>query len=450
MKARLAALLLCVCGQGAVAAQSLEDFAFAVPIEGTNSDALYRVVLPPAVYEGSAFADLKDLRVFNGAGEVVPYALRPAAPATREREPVALPVFALRAAAGAAPEDLDISLDASEGRTRLRVKSRANREAQTVVVGYLIDLSAHKETFSGLVLDWEAEPAGYVSAVKVEASDDLRRWTPLVADAPLVSLARDGQRLEQKTIPFAAQRAKYLRLTWPRGSQVVRLKSASGLPAEEATPPARQWKEISALPDPRSRGDYPMDLGGPFPVDRLVIRLPQDNSVAPLQILARARPADEWVPVARTVAYRLRQGGRQIVNPELAVSASARRYWLLRTDSNSGGVGDGALQVRVGWVAGEIVFAARGAGPFRLAFGHGRAQPNALPIQTLVPGWGSESAPQIALATTGGVQTLAGEAAARSRIDPKKASLWAALLAGVALLGFMAWRLSKQLRAERE
>ena len=82
-----------------------------------------------------------------------------------------------------------------------------------------------------------------------------------------------------------------------------------------------------------------------------------------------------------------------------------------------------------------------------LAYGNGKALPNALAMQTLVPGWGSETAPEIALATTGAVQTLAGAAAARQRIDMKKFALWAALIAGVAVLGFMAWRLSKQLQS---
>ena len=84
-----------------------------------------------------------------------------------------------------------------------------------------------------------------------------------------------------------------------------------------------------------------------------------------------------------------------------------------------------------------------------LAYGNGKALPNALAIQTLVPGWGSETAPHISLATIGEVQVLAGAAAARQRIDMKKVGLWAALLASVAFLGFMAWQLSRQLQSDK-
>jgi hypothetical protein len=130
------------------------------------------------------------------------------------------------------------------------------------------------------------------------------------------------------------------------------------------------------------------------------------------------------------------------------VTPAARRYWLLRVDQKGGGVGEGAIQVRAGWIGRELVFAARGPGPFQIAYGNGRAQPNALAIQTLVPGWGTDSAPRIGRATVGSVRTLAGEAAARQRIDLRKWGLWGALLAGVALLGWMAWRLSSRLRSE--
>jgi hypothetical protein len=190
-----------------------------------------------------------------------------------------------------------------------------------------------------------------------------------------------------------------------------------------------------------------LDFGGRYPVDRLAIRLPQPNSVAPVQILARNDPNEPWQPVAQTVAYRLHQNDKEIVSPEVSVPATPWRYWLLRIEHNAAAVGAGSLRVTAGWVTREIVFAARGNGPFLVAFGNARAQSNALTIDALVPGWGTERAPSIASASTGGLRTLAGAGAAQARIDPKKAGLWAALVAGVVLLGWMAWGLSKQLRS---
>ena len=453
MKNRLLATLLLLFAHCVIAADSANklapgDFAFAVPIHGTGADALYRVVITPAVYQGATFPDLRDMRVFNGAGEVVPHAFRPLeSVAAREPAPVYLPIFALHGPSGTRADDLDIVINTSNVKFSLRASSDKQINKEAVLLGYLVDVSSSNDAFSKLVLEWDRIPGGYVGAVNVEASEDLKHWKPVASNAPLVRLAQGGQELEQKSVTLQRVRTRYFRLTWPAGTNVVQLKTVLGQQADKATPYERTWKEISALPDPDKRGDYLADFGGIFPVDRLEIRLPQDNAVAPTQIFSRNTPGDEWTREKQTVAYRLRQNGQEITSPEIAVTPRMRRYWLFRVDQQAGGIGDGPIQVRAGWIAREIVFAARGSAPFILAYGNGKALPNALPMQTLVPGWGSETAPAISLATTGAMQTLAGAAAARQRIDMKKVALWAALLAGVAVLGFMAWRLWKQLQS---
>jgi hypothetical protein len=448
MNCRLLVTLFALTGGLANAAESPADFAFALAIENASEDALYRLGIPQTVYESAAFADLRDVRVFNAAGEVVPHAFAPQVPVARRSAPVALPFFPLRGPRGASADDLDLALEAKGTKMRLRVRLREADSRPAVLLGYLIDASTRKEMFSSLRLEWREPPAGYVGALRLDASSDLRQWTTVAANAPVVSLEHGSYRLERKDIDFGPQSAKYLRLTWPDQTAALTLSGVMAVPVEQSEPPVRAWKEAAAAPDARRPGDYVADLGGVFPVDRLAIRLPQDNAVAPLQIFSRNAPADEWRPVARTVAYRLRQDSVEIANPELAVTPAARRHWLLRVDQKGGGVGEGAIQVRAGWIGRELVFAARGPGPFQIAYGNGRAQPNALAIQTLVPGWGTDSAPRIGRATVGSVRTLAGEAAARQRIDLRKWGLWGALLAGVALLGWMAWRLSSRLRSE--
>jgi hypothetical protein len=144
--------------------------------------------------------------------------------------------------------------------------------------------------------------------------------------------------------------------------------------------------------------------------------------------------------------YRLKQGGRELVSPEISIGMNPHRYWLLRVDPAAGGIGSGSLMVRAGWTPREIVFTARGTGPFRLAYGNSRAHSGSLGIESLVPGWRTDQEPQMSVASTGPVQKLAGEAAARPRADLKKWALWSALLAGVAVLAWMAWRLTKQMQ----
>lgn len=446
----IAASAQLVCWTNASAADAPEDFAYALPIEDVGSDALYRVVITPAVYEGVAFADLRDVRVFNGADEVVPHAFRPLRAERKAPAPVALPFFALRGSRGTQAADLDIALESNNGQLSLRVKSRDQAAEASDLLGYLVDLSSQKEKFSRLILDWESQPGGYIGSINIEASGDLKSWSQVVRNAPLMSLSQGGQQLERKDIPMRTGRYKYLRLTWPEQSKAIELTSLSAQPVDKRAPLDRVSKQVSADDNGGKQGDYIADVGGPFPIDRLTIRLPQDNSVAQIRIYSRNTPDVEWRRVSSTVAYRLRQDGQVIENATLSISPRAHRYWLFRVDQQGGGIGAGTIDVETAWLAHEIIFAARGTKPFRLAFGNSRAQRNALPVRTLVPNWGTDTAPSIAVANTGSSETLAGPTATKKRIDPKKAGLWIALLAGVSVLGVMAWRITRQMNQDEK
>ena len=90
MKRLIIACLLAGTG-AAYAAERPSDFAYGVPLEADGKEALYEVVLPASAYRGVVRADLADVRVFNGAGEVVPHAWRPRRTAgTEAAKPVAL------------------------------------------------------------------------------------------------------------------------------------------------------------------------------------------------------------------------------------------------------------------------------------------------------------------------------------------------------------------------
>jgi len=445
MKALLPAILAAA-SLSATAAESPEDFAFAMPVEGLGGDALHRVAIPQAVYESAAFADLRDLRVFNGAGEVVPYAFRPVERASERPPPVALPIFPIQGPRDARSEDLDLSFDKSGGKVSVRLSSRQAKPGPQALLGYLIDASVLKTPLNGIEVDWGKAAADRLVPVRLEAGDDLKHWATLAADAPLGGLSHAGRRLERKAIEYRPLKAKYLRLMWTDATQAIELKAIVGLSPEQHAQPERSWKEVVATPDAGKPGEYLADLGGRFPLERLALRLPQENTIVPVRFLSRGKPEDRWTPVTHTVAYRLNQNGRELVSPDITVGLNSHRYWLLRVDPAAGGIGSGSLIVRAGWTPREIVFTARGSGPFRLAYGNSKAQVGSLSIEALVPGWRTDQEPKMSVAATGPVQKLAGEAAALPRADLKKWGLWSALFAGVAVLAWMAWRLSKQMQ----
>ena len=69
------------------------------------------MTLPPSVYRGITRGDLSDVRMFNGAGEIVPHAWRPRHTATADAPaPVMLTLFPLKAPAGASLESMSIKI----------------------------------------------------------------------------------------------------------------------------------------------------------------------------------------------------------------------------------------------------------------------------------------------------------------------------------------------------
>ena len=435
------------------AAESRDAFGYGASIRVEGNAAIYGVTLPPAVYAGAARSDLGDLRVFNAAGEPVPFAFVPrAADAVAKPGGTALPLFPLRAPGGTGVEGLDVRVQRAADGTIVSIAAReggtADRER---LAGYLIDASGFKEPVHALELAL-AGTDDLVARIKVEASDDLAAWRTLAADAPVVRLSADGQRLSATRVSVQPQRARYLRVSWPAKGPAVELTGVQAESAPTVIEPKRLWVGASGVAAKDRAHAYDFDAGGRFPVERMRIVLPEPNTVAYVTVLARAKPDAEWRAIRSAVAYRFLESGREITSADIVLSVADARYWQLRFDPRGATLGGGAPQIELGWTAQEIAFAARGSAPFLLAWGNAEAQPASLPIETLVPGYrrdpgdkpGNGALVAITPATLGEPQPIAGASALRPRTDWNRVALWTSLVAAVVLLGWMAWRLARK------
>jgi hypothetical protein len=446
VRAMLTALLV-ACALPAGAGERLEQFAYSAPLEIGSGEALQRAEIPETVYEGTVHPHLADLRVFNAAGEMVPFAFLPRpAPQETSARAVTLRFFPLRGTVGGSAQDLDIRAERTADGTLVRVRStRAGRPGSQILLAYLVDASEHKSAFQTLELDWRPIGDGFSGSLRVEGSDDLAHWTNLVSAAPLIQLEFGGERLERKSVELPGTRYRYLRLSWPTAQPALSLTALAGRPAPAQLEPERRWKTLPVVAG-TGAGEYVVDLGGRLPMDRLRIDLPEPNTLAAIEVLARQRAEDPWQLVTRAVAYRLTRAGMEAVSPPIALARSGAREWLLRVDQKGGGIGSGVLAVRAGWVPEQIVFVARGPAPFELAYGNARAQAAAYPIETVVPGWRADEPLKAAGASVGDQKNVAGPAALREQPDYKTWLLWAALGAGVAILAWMAWQLARQMK----
>jgi len=372
---QIVALMLLLHGTVAAAAERPQDFAYAAAIHADARDALYEIEIPAAVYRGVTRSDLGDIRVFNAQGEVVPHSFKPSPTGSVEKPAtVELPRFPLHAEAGGNLEDLNVRIEKRRDGTIVHVLTRSKgAEGQGRLRGYILDASTLKRPVLALLFDWHSTADGFAGKIRIEGSDDLARWSALADNAPLVSLEFSGHSLQQKRVELQATKFKFLRVSWPQNQRPLDLLSVRAEPAGGVVEAQRVWQTFSGSPVAGKASEYTYDLGGHFTFDRLRVELPQVNTLVQLQALARAKPSEDWRPVTSAVIYRLRHDGEEVTSPEVAVAGNGERHWMLRVDQKGGGVGTGMPVFHIGWVPQKLVFAARGEGPFQLAYGNGSA-----------------------------------------------------------------------------
>ena len=192
MSRMLAALLCGVCSFVTLAADAPlkpTDFAYGMALQTDGRDGVYKVSLPLDVYRVVRYTDLRDLRVFNADGEVVPHVVtRSAGSVSVKSEPIELPRFPVYASEQRKLGDLDLQIKRDSQGAVINLSNRSGVAGQNKPVGYLLDGSKVGPAIKEIELQWSESIANYVSSVSVEASDDLATWGTLAKDAPVTRM----------------------------------------------------------------------------------------------------------------------------------------------------------------------------------------------------------------------------------------------------------------------
>lgn len=417
------------------------DYAFQWPLAPIAAP-LQRVVVPRAVYEGAAWPDLRDLRVFNAAGERVPYAFAPAmarAPAAPDQKTLAR--FPLRVdAAHPGMDNIALRIRRSTGGTTIEMTTTDGRAVKgTQIAGYVADATGVDAPIAALVVEAAGE-TDFDVRMRVEASDDLAAWRVLTPNAALVRLSVAGRTLARDRMTFAPVKAKYFRLATADAAlpPLTRVTAESGV-APVGVPLA--WADVTGAADGAGSGRFVYDAGAAFPTTRVSVLFPAPNTLGPVELAVRVSSKDEWRAAGGGVMYRLGAGEREIRNPPIEVGGATARYWRLAFDPRAGVATAPVLQL--GWEPAEIVFAARGDPPFALAYGRRDAEAGALPLSTLMPGPPQGVSLRSLVATTTPVDAprSGNRAALTSPVELRRFGLWAALVAAVGVLVVLATRM---------
>jgi hypothetical protein len=429
-----------------------QDFAFGLPIETSAEGAIFEAPLPLDFYRGLTGNDANDLCVFNGHGEVVPYAVRRAAQdALSPPAPVPLPFFPIPAKPDGSRKVDDITVQVQRDTTgaviRLDTAEQVMKEAG--IAGYLIDATSLKRPVKALEFQWTFTGDGFVGSLKIEGSDDLAHWSAVGEGGVIANLQYGEHRLVQNRIEFRPMNRKYIRFHWPAVLQQVQLIGASAELVPETAEQPRQWVSVAATVKQGGPGEYFFEAPGPLPVDRIRVKLPQKNTLAAAELFSRDDAKNPWAARGTGLVYQLRMEGEELVNPDFTLSPSPGRFWTLRVRQSGGGLGRGMPEIEMGWIPQHLLFVARGEGPFLLAYGNAQRLFANTRTDDLLAGLPEKSQATASAkpAAFGAQIVLGGETRLKTSpvVDMRKYVLWAVLILAVAVLAWMSLLLYRQM-----
>jgi hypothetical protein len=433
-------LLALASGTAASAAEPAPtDFAYGLLVDAGGDDAAYRVPLPVAVYQTVVRPDLGDLRVFNASGQLVPYALERPDAGTSARQPMPLALFPLKDKSPAALDAVRITVESGKSAVNVQTPATAARVAAST--SYLADARAIEGRIAALILQWPDGSADFAGRLQVEAGDTLGEWRTIVTAAPVANLHAQGEHLVERRVEITPTQAKFWRLSWVGAEAPFGLTGVIAEPARTTVEAARANLMVPGRAVPGRAREVEFDLGASPPIDRVNLELPELNTTVAVDLLSRADPSAPWRPIVHAGLYRLKSAGTELRNGPIRIAPDSDRYWLARIDPHGVGLGSGVLRLSVGWIAQNVVFLARGSGPFLIAYGSATVAPADMPLDSLPRG--------VAIGTaTAGPPTLLG---GRSRLRPatavpwKNGLLWAVLVVAAGILAAMVMRLSKEM-----
>jgi len=458
-----AALASLSVGAAASDTPPLDAFAWRGTLALPAGASLVRVDVPVQALMLMQSSSAHDLRVFNAAGAVVPYALlgrSDLSHATPQAQTPAYPAYPLFAANAGKPVrgavQVQVDSAGSHGSAWVRWDNAATEVSTDATAqplqAALFDLRNEQQTLDALNLTMEL-PHNALVPLTVSTSTDLKDWTAVATKGPVFQF--DGLDAPSNSVLEFPQplsgRGRDLALPWP-GTSGVKVASLTGRVAPTQTAPAL----LRAPLPPGTLDGNSLSWTLPFaaPIAALHLQAAQNNTLLPVRILGRADVAQPWRTLASSVVYRLDTVGNGTSNPATPLHGTSVR--ALRVEAAKGlALPEGGLQATLEFAPLQVAFLASGSGPFTLAAGRVQT-PSAAVDASLLGSVAPAKLAELPVATVAAVQLQppsaldSGAPAWLAQGVPlRTVLLWLVLGIGVLSLGGVAYALMRQLQSRK-
>ncbi|MEF9887413.1 DUF3999 domain-containing protein [Citrobacter sp.] len=430
------------------------DYAKGVTLLTLGSEQWYSLPLPLAVYHEAVWPDLRDIRVFNRQGDVVPFTLL--AEKVQATPPRTLPLrfFPFDSTAQQVKPKQDDERPAVLLRSKNGIEIRFEGEnLQSIGQSYLIALPDDvKETplLSQLRLSWDAPAKNWQGTASLYYSRDLRNWRLITGNAPLMDLTHGGDRLKMDTLGvddlrLSADGIPWLLLILDSQNPALNLNGVSALTREE--PSLSRPVSMDAKAERIAENQAIWRWSRPQPLTSLKISM-DNEGVLPVELEWRRGEKDVWQPLTRTVLFNLENQYSE------DISLSGEFVEAVRMTTIQARLPDTLPVMRGERDSYKVIFNAQGQSPFILAWGNKAAAPASISLAMLIPEAlrrhnDPDKIPQAfedQRVTLGGEARLTATSVAEQQSQWKTLLVWGALILGVAVLAFMAWRIWREVK----
>jgi hypothetical protein len=355
------------------------DFAYGIPLSLEGNGAVYRLSVPREVYDTVTRDDLADIRIFNSADAVVPHIVRRPKKTIKVSEySKTLPFFPLYGGENLlGKEGLSVRIEKSGKQTMIDVLSDdAEFRKDPKLSGYIIDAGRYRERIHELKITWQEKEGNFVGTVSVECSNDMTHWAALVPRATLARMQYRGHEIKREKIRMPATTATYYRLKWPADSEGIEVKEIHAIHRSGQPERERQWTALKGDPGPDDEKTgitaYEYESPARLPVDRVRLRFSEKNTLVKATIFSRPDREATWRYRQSGIFYHLSFEQTTLVQDTVSVGQSSDRYWRVAIEEGATGDLENIPIVELGWLPYELLFVARGEGPFMLAYGSAR------------------------------------------------------------------------------
>ena len=343
-----------------------KDFAGNMVYSGKEG-VLLALEIPMEVYEGSMRQDLGDIRVFDASEKPVPFVIRERPRDFFTPSPEEIPFFVWDGGnENNLPSGTDIEINTSGSVVRIKNQNSAPNNSSL----FLVDLSFLDYRPELLKVKTGNQEKNFNTPVSIYYSRDLSNWSSFDKKQILASFGGNVQ--DTLELP-GAKDMRYLLVSFEsvRGREAVQVAGMTAFFGEEER--EGKFQEVIVRGARSSDGKkIGYNTQAFYPAETIDFILSEADSV-PVLVKSRLNEKDEWNARFRGTIYRYNSGNGMVKNPPFEIYPPAIPYWELETTGEI--PFSSAPDCVLRWGVKELIFPARGKGPWTLAFGNADCVP---------------------------------------------------------------------------